>query len=322
MKTRISKNVMLFLLFAVFAASAQAQVLMATLQHGEETKVYYNGAESLGSALNDAVTGDIITLSSGSFNAKEINKAVKIVGAGYITDERRGLVLTRISGDFTIQIADGDATKLHIEGIQNTKTVSIKGEIKGFNIRRCEFWSVNMTAAASTNCNFMQCNIRGYFSPDANGTNLYMKNCQIKNVKSNSDTASLIVENRYIADANTYNPTLIARNTCFRGCSRSQSCYYTNCFWLDNLSPSGNAIQTNCWTEHSGDVPDRINSNTLTDEEAAKYVGTDGTIIGIWGGEESWVDVPAVPQVVSAEVASKTTADGKLSVKFTVKPQK
>ena len=57
----------------------------------------------------------------------------------------------------------------------------------------------------------------------------------------------------------------------------------------------------------------------LTDEAKNTYVGSDGTEIGIYGGNLPYNTRILGPQITKCNVASKTTADGKLSVDIEVK---
>lgn len=52
---------------------------------------------------------------------------------------------------------------------------------------------------------------------------------------------------------------------------------------------------------------------------AKKYLGSDGTEVGIYGGNLPFDATPTNPQITKFNVASKTTADGKLSVDIEVK---
>ena len=56
----------------------------------------------------------------------------------------------------------------------------------------------------------------------------------------------------------------------------------------------------------------------LTDAAKAKYLGTDGTEVGMHGGVLPYDTTPSYPQITKMNVASKTTADGKLSVEIEV----
>lgn len=57
----------------------------------------------------------------------------------------------------------------------------------------------------------------------------------------------------------------------------------------------------------------------LTDAAKTKYLGSDGTQIGIYGGSIPFDPRPSNPQITKLNVASKSTADGKLSVDIEVK---
>lgn len=61
------------------------------------------------------------------------------------------------------------------------------------------------------------------------------------------------------------------------------------------------------------------NDYKLTDEAKAIMKGTDGTEVGIYGGSLPYDPTPTNPQITKFNVASKTTADGKLSVDIEVK---
>ena len=57
----------------------------------------------------------------------------------------------------------------------------------------------------------------------------------------------------------------------------------------------------------------------LTETAVATYLGNDGTQVGIYGGNLPYDENPTIPQITKCNVASKSTADGKLSVDIEVK---
>ena len=57
----------------------------------------------------------------------------------------------------------------------------------------------------------------------------------------------------------------------------------------------------------------------LTEEAKTKYLGSDGTEVGIYGGSLPFEAHTSNPQITKLNVASKSTADGKLSVDIEVK---
>ncbi len=76
--------------------------------------------------------------------------------------------------------------------------------------------------------------------------------------------------------------------------------------------------KTYATTSNNTYVQDRYNFK-LTDEAAAKYLGTDGTQVGMYGGNLIYDENPTIPQITKCNVAAKSTADGKLSVDIEVK---
>ena len=66
----------------VIATMSYSQnTLVATLSHGDEVSMYY-GSKALVNAVDAAKSGDVITLSSGTFKTCDISKGITIRGAG------------------------------------------------------------------------------------------------------------------------------------------------------------------------------------------------------------------------------------------------
>lgn len=57
----------------------------------------------------------------------------------------------------------------------------------------------------------------------------------------------------------------------------------------------------------------------LTDDAKTKYLGLDGTEVGIYGGNFPFDPKTSAPQITKFNVATKSTVDGKLSVDIEVK---
>jgi hypothetical protein len=107
---------------------------------------------------------------------------------------------------------------------------------------------------------------------------------------------------------------------------------------LDSSCTAYNCISLNCSQNTFQYIPNSTNKNNVTDvfvsyvgnvddselfelTETAKanYKGTDGTEVGIHGGSFPFDATPSNPQITKCNVASKSTADGKLSVEIEVK---
>ena len=116
------KKVLLSLVAMMVATVSFAQnALVASLTSGENTTYYY-GVDALKQAANAAASGDVISLSSGSFSAINISKSITLRGAGIDSEAP-----TYIVGDFEINIPSGDANRFMMEGIR-CDNIGVNGE--------------------------------------------------------------------------------------------------------------------------------------------------------------------------------------------------
>ena len=106
---------LVFLLSLTGATFAQSS-LLATLSHGDEITVFY-GPNAFKDAHNAAEHGDAISLSSGTFKAVDVTKAITLRGAGWERDTIKNTIPTKIEGDYEINISDSVPQRLTIEGI-------------------------------------------------------------------------------------------------------------------------------------------------------------------------------------------------------------
>lgn len=114
------KKAFLLCLTLMAATFGFAQQQLATLNHNDSITVYY-GASALQQAYNASVDGDIVTLSSGTFPAVSINKAITIRGAGMCIDTLTGTIPTTLTGDFIINHPYGTASShILLEGLRFT----------------------------------------------------------------------------------------------------------------------------------------------------------------------------------------------------------
>ena len=299
---------------------------LATLQHGADLQVFY-GLSAFKSAMAAAVDGDIITLSAGTFTSENITKAVTIQGAGYVNDPANGRFMTNLSGNLSIVLPEG-AKGMKIEGINTNNVVSV-GKATEFIFKRCRFQELRFTAQ-SVNCQVLQCRVYHLY-PDESSENLLLKNSVIDQLHNNGDNAMLLAENCVFTSRNanynypSYNTTVVT---------------YKNCIvYFPSLSSSSIAYNSISWNSFSASVQQNAVSGLdlganviegnfdwesplkLKADAATKYIGTDGTQVGIYGGTTPFTDIPSNPQIKSKEIAAQTDENGKLSVKITVEAQ-
>ena len=328
------KRLFLSLVASIIATMSFAQSsLLATLNH-EGTVTTYYGAQAFSTALNAAAHGDVITLSSGNFIATNITKAVTIRGAGMMMDADKGISPTTISGDFTINIPTDTQEKLTMEGIYHNHRISVSGTLQNAMFLKSRFKAFkDGNNCVMKNLSFIHCMVQDelYCPPNSS---ISCINCFIED-PWNSSTNSAFEFQNCVINSNTDGMTSIFSSS------------FTNCVlygknsaydYLPSSNVAYNCISLNCNGNAFRNIPNSTNKNNVTDvfvsytgnvddselfelTETAKtnYKGTDGTEVGIHGGSFPFDATPSNPQITKCNVASKSTADGKLSVEIEVK---
>lgn len=327
--------------------SAQSTVI-ATLSHEGNITTFY-GAPALKQALNAAVDGDIITLSPGTFQAADIKKSITLRGAGYVLNTETHTLPTVISGDFTLYGTNG----LTIEGINHNAIMSYNCSYessKNTNAKfiKCKFNSVDSRYGyygyvGLVDAQFINCKITNelYLNPNSNAS---LINCIVNKpqVSGSDDNSYFNFQNCVITglDRDNYESWQIYRSSFYnciinvdyqksRSLSSTNSGYNNLCintdgyenFFVNFLTNTNNSYETDftkIFKDYTGTYSDDLTFE-LTDEAKQKYVGSDGTEIGIYGGVMPFDPTPSNPQITKLNVASKSTANGKLSVDITVK---
>lgn len=349
------KKILLSLVALVCATVSFAQSsLLATLSHEGTVKTYY-GASALKAAFEEAANGDVITLSSGTFLAVDITKAITLRGAGMLANPEKGTFPTVISGDFKINIADDVTEKLTIEGIYHNHKISIA---KGRTLKNAMFLKSRLhvfgcednNSSIMKDLTFIHCIVNGgYLDCSPNGT-ISCMNCFIEDPYCLSSSSSVFEFKNCVLtnnDGNGYENlqhcsffnTMFLTFTSTSYLPQSVTCF--NCvainanaeFWYRSgygwvrdgsglfyyiTNKSNTSAPNTIFKTYRGAVDD-LETYELTDEAAAKYLGTDGTQVGIYGGSLPFDATPSNPQILKCNVASKSTADGKLSVDITIK---
>lgn len=331
----------------VVQVSAQSSVI-ATLFHDGDIKTFY-GTGALRSAHAAAAHGDVITLSSGSFTATNITKAVTLRGAGMEYDSISVTEPTIISGDFSIQIASDSTLQnnnLVMEGIYHNAAgvITVIGSLNNPQFVKCRLYEIMCSSIGTSGymyyANFINCVIayEVYFNTLGSATfvNCYLNNLYQQNNQSSHEFQNCVVRESYFANIS---------NTVFRNCFLYATSNTSSYNKLPSTSPAYNCValsatsSTNIFANQSNTTNTQVSSLSdvfktwtgsslanfkaerleLTDAAKTKYLGSDGTQIGIYGGSIPFDPRPSNPQITKLNVASKSTADGKLSVDIEVK---
>lgn len=332
----------------VVQVSAQSSVI-ATLFHDGDIKTFY-GTGALRSAHAAAVHGDVITLSSGSFTATDITKAVTLRGAGMEYDSISVTEPTIISGDFSIQIVSDSTLQnnnLVMEGIYHNASgvITVMGSLKNPQFVKCRLYEIRCSGASGTYgymyyANFINCVIAYEVEFYSYGSATFV-NCYLYDLYQGNSQSSHEFQNCVVKDPNFINVYNTVFRNCFLYATSSTSSYNKlpsssqayNCVALSATSSTNIfANQSNTTNTLASSFSDVFKTWTgsslanfkaerleLTDAAKTKYLGSDVTQIGIYGGSIPFDPRPSNPQITKLNVASKSTADGKLSVDIEVK---
>lgn len=326
----------LFLLLALLvstAVSAGAQtVQVATLSH-EGTITSFTGSQSLRSAYEAAVDGDVITLSSGSFTSVSFEKRITVRGAGMgvkVNDSDPYIEPTILKGSFEIT-ADGNGDNyFKLEGILHEEDLRLCGVIDA-QFAKCRFSNLDYSAGKGgfERTSFINCVIdHGVICFNANMTfyACYLKRLYTYNNGSHHNIINCILDTG--SEVNFNENACVVKNSIYLNTHGHENCMNNgttfNSIWSGSISSySHNPFYGTLESHNNSIVPDGMllfKEGTffqLTDE-AKKYLGDDGTEVGIYGGTLPFDPTPTNPQITKFNVAPKTTADGKLSIDIEV----
>lgn len=334
----------------VAISSAKAQdVLLATLQKGETTQYFY-GSDAFKEAMEAAENGNTITLGAGTYNATDITKAVSIYGNGYemradTTSQKEGNMAfpTRIAGEFAIALEavnDVPSKGLYIEGIYSADRVRIIKHLSASSFVKCRFqnltfWDTeNKNMTTSDGVSIIHCRVAGWLEP-GDSQNMVVSNSIINYLGSNTTTSSILLQNNVIIyptdgligifknnimhDGTSYNGFEFSNHT--QSSLKAECNAYNNICRDTYLLKSVIAQSSNYQAISEGTPFLRYSDESkylLPDDWLTKYVGTDGTQVGIYGGSSPFNTILTIPTIVSKNIAPKTE-NGKLKVSITVK---
>lgn len=304
---------------------------MATLNHEGTISTFY-GTTALQQAHAAAVSGDVITLSSGTFLSTDITKAVTIRGAGMEVTKAYDIVSepTVLGGDFSIKIPAEDTGRLTLEGIFHNENINFsEGQVKNALFLKSRFKNIGKSGSCKVqDLTVLNCRIADNISV-GDGNSAQFLNSVVNNFNSGymSFSHCVILDSYYLdRSGNEYKSCIICKGNRADYSVSSSSSAYNNLFIADNTNILQNVPnQTNLRVPTSDERFAYLRGYNdskdykLTDENRDVLKATDGGEIGIYGGTLPYSAIPTNPQITKFNVASKTTADGKLSVDIEVK---
>lgn len=339
MKKTLLRLMMLFVA-AVLTNNVFAQgSLLATLNHEGTISTFY-GSQAWKNAHDAAANGDVITLSSGTFVAVNITKAITVRGAGMGIDSTAVSEPTIITGDFTINIAEPGSNRLTLEGIYSNHMITYTNVVNPLFLK-CRLKNVKdyNGSAVLKDASFIHCRIaerlylgsncsascvnsviQAPYSSNNYTSNFEFINCVIVYTGSSywlGDVESSSFKNCIIRGVSSNSDYLYSSNTAYNCIGLGNSNMFKNVTNATNKIVSDFASIFKTYTGAKLDLLDSENFQ-LTDAAKTQYLGTDGTEVGIYGGNLPFDPTPSNPQITKCNVAAKSTADGKLSVDIEV----
>lgn len=341
----------LLLLMAASAMEVLAQSsLVATLNHNDTISVYY-GIDALKSAYTASVSGDVITLSSGGFNAPNIFKEITIRGAGMEQDTINKVAPTILMGNIEITSSYGASENSHLtlEGLylkggillSTTDNIYLSDNLSYAQFIKCRLENFRQSSSnfRLKNVKFIQCKVKDL---DVNGDATFINSFvgsptsySSSNTPFNVECVNCIVVDHYTTDQPVENSTFV--NSVFIGArtlgpsNMAYNCvgvYVEESDTVGHLFTSLPGMLSNVCFRNLGEVFDTktydgglySDSDTfqLLDSIRTKYLGTDGTEVGMYGGSLPFNPQNSLPKIKKFNVASKSNAEGKLSVEIEV----
>lgn len=346
----------LFLSFvAVLIGSMTANAVTynkALLQHNDEVTLF--DADKVQDAVDAAVDGDIIYLTLGTFQPFNVTKKITIRGAGE-TSIINGSVNINIPNSPTLtspvldmltvtgSVTVGSAvSNLLIRQCKLSSSLSLNGAISGGALEKCQIGSVSFSGTIN-NLTIDRCYITVGLTLSSTIESMTVLNTKLYKVSANYDATNnttfvncnffqlypnyfsgtiinSIIQGPYVSDIANYtlNSTVII-NSIINTSSNHPSSYtntnYSNCFVVGSSS-----VTQNCYISNLGK---QYVSTSCTCNPTSSYVGTDGTIVGVYGGDTPYDDnmlVAKVPKVTSSDL-DLDLEQKKLNVTLTVSPQ-
>lgn len=349
MKTKSFILSVIALCCMTMAQAQKTDVMTATLQHGDNVTVFTTQT-AFANAYAAAVDGDVITLSPGQFTATNLTKSVNIYGSGFEEDETNGTGITQINGNLNIGVTDETLSNVHIEGVYFYDYVinNASSPLINVTIKKCSFrrdLSIRSEITNVTFCDCYTCDIYGLSDIMAN--NLLVTNCYVNGrVRAFQLGSTVLIDHCIITSCiGRYTGGNITGDL---ACSAFtwKNCVFT--YWYSSSYSSNyeynrvglGATVYNCiYRQHMGNISftsydlievDRhtqifsdANNDAYTPTRTftliqPTWLGTDGTPIGVSGGNYPWSRVPATPVVKSLDLNVSGT---NLNVTFDAEPR-
>lgn len=311
------KKIILLTALALTGIQAKADLAPTVMLHHNGQAKYYMYYQ-IQNAVNDAVDGDTIYLSEGTFQPFNVNKRIMVRGAGSTTI---------IEGNCEIDISGTNKLTMPVlDAMCFNGDVTVKNAYKQFTLRKCrmenliwdatnDFYDTKVEQCYFTNRLNLPNNVKEFNAFNSRISMLYphdytqgqatFEHCNIYQICDTIQGANFISCAlgecvKFTGAKSTTNLIGCVLNSCYYGSRNGGQIYYYNCTVVNSEK---NSVYSN--------VPgtDYYDKNKIS--------ALDGTPIGAYGGQHPFTQWPEVPGVtkykLSIDAATKT-----MNVKLTV----
>ena len=256
--------------------------------------------------LNDAVAGDTIFLTEGTFNGDiTIDKPVTIIGAGvgntgnswmdgYWKDLKVSGQGTFLFGNITIDIPESVSLEASLLENVRVRNIFVNESVDGLIIKKCFIDGEFKADALTTNVTFINCYTYEFYCQNLENANIY--NCLFDWFYGNSavlaDTFS-ILNTIVIELKDAHNFSFVNSGFCDFPDSNSNSFDHCICRVLDSNQNAYN----NCY--YAWEVQNMSKEEILSNG----WLGVDGTAIGYLGGYYPFTLKPSQPYVSESSLS-------------------
>lgn len=285
-----------------------------TLSHnGNDSFFAY---DKLGDAIKAAVDGDTISFSRGEYQGDFVlDKAITLIGTSPEYTDYLYSKGPTLSGQLTVKIPNSDKnTNLSFDGINFGGEIALCNTLGEVTFRRCSWHIFSIYNSTVETLLLDRCN--GHFDLNQAGAtinkNIIAKNCKFNILNSNRTNAIY-----YNCNIMTYQgfQEMIGQNTeyfskitgTFYNCiiknakgylqepndtTENKKAKFINCLYDNyntNIDVTRNCTVEACYANPSADT--NIYYLKKEELESNKYFGTDGTVVGCYGGENPYTQI-------------------------------
>ena len=311
------KKILLSIICLMMLGIQSAMAITAQIVLRHQGNVTQFNPDELPSAIDAAVDGDTILLSAGTFDYGSgitIAKAITIIGAG----AENTIIKNRIDINFS---ANPTLTAHLLDGVRITGALYVDDSVIGLKLRKCVLDGGISVTGGSTIIREMlidRCKT-GVITLSSRFMDMTVVNSDVQVYGSGYTPDAVVFSNCNVVMG--YNSSTITASFI--------NCYITN--WTSSAGVNSDISFTNClgpsdfWEKWSVATKNNCYTYTTVSTEMDNpeyfqqqgWLGTDGTIVGMYGGTTPFSLEPNAPKVTNYTIGVDTKTHT-LNVKMTL----